>query len=162
MSNLKTIGIEVAKTALGVGLGRTAVVMGEKVLKVSEEADPKKKKMKEVGVGVAVAAVGTFGATKVPKEYQSFLGGVAVGGALSAISPFGKPDKGFIPVLNGAEEPDYTEINSLSETTELDRYLDNDLDTELDQEINEEVEISALASPENEEEAMDVDFSEVN
>jgi|GEM_PF-2902651 len=159
---LKTVAMEVGKTALGFGIGRTVVVMGEKVLKVHEEADSKKKKMKEVGVGAAVALAGTLGTTKVPKEYKSITGGIAAAGAISAISPFGKPDKGFIPVLNGTDEPELVEeINSLSDTTELDEYLNNDLDTEIDTEIEEESQINALASPESEE-VMDVDFSEVN
>lgn len=160
-AKLKDVAIEVAKTTLGVVAGRTAAVMGEKALKVNEELDPKKKKMKEVGIGLGITAVGAFGATKVPKAYQSIMGGVAVGGAVSAMSPFGKPDKGFIPVLNGTEDADFTLINSLNSTDELEQYLDNDIDKEIDREVDDEIQINSLASSEYEEVSTG-DYSMIN
>lgn len=157
---LTTTLIEVGKTAAGVAIARTVVVMGEKALKVNEEIDPKKKKFKQIGIGASVAAVGVIGATKVPREYKSIMGGIAVGGALSAVSPFGESNKGFIPVLNGTDDEDYidldTEINALSQTDDLDDYLDDELE--------EEEQINALASTytDDSEDVQDVDFSEIN
>ena len=162
-AKLKDVAIEVAKMTIGVVAGRTAAVMGENALKVNEELDPKKKKMKEVGIGLGITAVGAFGATKVPKAYQSILGGVAVGGAVSAMSPFGKPNKGFIPVLNGMEgdTEDFQLVNSLQAPDDLDRYLNNEIDKEIEIEIDDEIKINSLASTEYQE-VQTGDYSMIN
>lgn len=110
--NIKTVGIELAKTVGGFVAGRAMVVMGEKALKVSEETDDKKKKIKEVGVGLGVAAVGTAITMKAPTDYVSVGAGMATAGVIAAISPFGKEDKGFIPVLHGTEDDAYIDIDT--------------------------------------------------
>jgi len=160
---IKTIAVEVAKSTAGFVAGRALVVQAEKMLKVPEEADPKKKKLKEIGVGAGVGAIGTIAALKAPKKYASFAGGVATAGVIAAISPFGKEDKGFIPVLHGPDE-EYqvidlnSEVNSLESADDLEDYLNK----EIDDEIDDDLEINALASPESGEEIIDVDYSEVN
>jgi len=160
---IKTIAVEVGKTAAGFVAGRAVVVQAEKMLKVPEEADPKKKKLKEIGVGAGVGAIGAIAALKMPKNYASFAGGVATAGVISAISPFGKEDKGFIPVLHGPDE-EYQVIDLNSEVNSLESPDDSEdyLNKEIDDEIEDDLEISALASPESEGDIIDVDFSEVN
>jgi hypothetical protein len=133
----KTILTEVAKTAAGAVIGRTAVVYGEKALKVHEETDPKKKKMKEVGVGLAVAGAGTIGAMKLDNSLKSVAAGVATAGLISAASPFGKEDQGFIPVLHGADDiyPETEnledEIRGLGGYTEIETIEDDEIDNEI-------------------------------
>jgi hypothetical protein len=139
--DIKDVAVEVLKTAAGAVIGRTAVVMGKKALKIEEEQDSKKKKLKEVGVGVGVAAVGTVAAIKLPNEYKSFAAGFATAGVFGAVTPFGKPDKGFIPVLHGPEA-EYIEIN-----TELNGEI-YDPETEF---LEEEEELNALAALDTEE-----------
>ena len=117
MSKIKTdevkdVALEVLKTAAGAVIARTAIVMGNKALKVDQEQDPKKKKLKQVGIGAGVAAIGTVAAIKLPNEYKSFAAGFATIGVFGAVTPFGKPDKGFIPVLHGTDDVDYIEVNS--------------------------------------------------
>ncbi len=104
MSNSKVavVGTELLKTVGGVMVGRYAVVMGRKALKVDQEADPKKKKIKEIGIALGVTAAGAFGAIKAPNQYKSICAGIATAGALSAMTPFAKEDSGFIPALHGA------------------------------------------------------------
>jgi hypothetical protein len=102
--DIKTVGIELAKTVVGFGVGRIVVVQAEKALKLEEQTDPKKKKLMEVGVGVGVAAVGTAIALKAPPEFASVGAGMATAGVIAAVSPFGKDDKGLIPVLHGYDE----------------------------------------------------------
>lgn len=136
--DVKDVAIEVLKTAAGAVVGRTAVVMGNKALKVIEEQDPKKKKLKQVGIGVGVAAVGTIAAIKLPSEYKSFAGGFATAGVFGAVTPFGKPDKGFIPVLHGYDE----EGNLIQVNTELNGGYNPE--EEYLQELREEHELNAL------------------
>ncbi|NOU59097.1 hypothetical protein [Marinifilum caeruleilacunae] len=94
--------IETAKTVGGVMAGRMVVVAGKKALKVNEETDPKKRKIKEVAIGAGIAGVGIVGALKLPNNYKSIAAGFATAGALSAMTPFAKgEDKGFIPALHG-------------------------------------------------------------
>jgi len=142
--DVKDVAIEVLKTAAGAVIGRTAVVMGKKALKIEEEQDPKKKKLKEVGVGVGVAAIGTIAAIKLPNEYKSFGAGLATAGVFGAVTPFGKPDKGFIPVLHGTEDVEYIPVN-----TELNGGYD--AEQEYLEEMQEEHELNALDTDEGEE-----------
>jgi len=130
-TDLGTVATELGKTVLGVAAGRMIVIAGEKALKVSEETDEKKKKMKEVGVGLGVAAVGTVGALKLDDQFASFSAGVATAGVISAVSPFGKEDKGFIPVLHGTtamstidlDDPEQIQqINAIEEAQEEDEF----------------------------------------
>ena len=141
MEDVKDVAIEVLKTAAGAVVGRTAVVMGKKALKIEEEQDPKKKKLKEVGVGVGVAAVGTIAAIKLPNEYKSFGAGFATAGVFGAVTPFGKPDKGFIPVLHGTEDVDYSCSDSNLNGEDYDP--EEDYMNELEKE-DEEYELNAL------------------
>ncbi|RKE04456.1 hypothetical protein [Marinifilum flexuosum] len=138
-NNISVVGMELAKTVGGVMAGRYAVVMGKKVLKVDQEVDPKKKKLKEVGLGVGVAALGTVGALKVPAQYKSICAGIATAGALSAMTPFAKEDTGFIPALHGsigaAELAEYTEDDMSDELNAVGSYQDI-LDMEEQDEIN--------------------------
>ena len=115
---VQTVAVEVLKTAAGAVIGRTAVVYGKKGLKVDQETDPKKKKLKEIGVGAGVAGAGVAGSIYLPDEYKSFAAGFATAGVFGALTPFGKEDKGFIPVLHGTEE-EYTEYQELSPADEL-------------------------------------------
>ena len=113
-NDLGTVGGELAKTVAGFIGGRILVVQGANVLKIDEETDDKKIKMKKMLVGAGVAATGFVGALKLPDQYKSIAAGVASAGAIAIISPYGKPNKGFIPVLNGtvgasALEPVYTQ-----------------------------------------------------
>jgi len=136
-----TVLIETAKTVGGVMAGRMAVVAGKKALKVNEETDPKKKKIKEVGIGLGVAGIGTVGALKLPTEYKSIAAGVATAGVLSAMTPFAKgEDQGFIPALHGT-----TSMAELGESVDL----DNDQDLEDLEESEEDYEINALAAIRN-------------
>lgn len=154
-NQIQTVGIELVKTVGGFMAGRMAVIAGEKALKVVEETDAKKKKFKEVGVGVGVAAVGTIITLKAPKEFASVGAGMTTAGVISAMSPFGKEDKGFIPVLHGVydEDGNYIEVNSelnaLSETEaqqaerefkEFEEEENNELNalSELEEELEEE------------------------
>ncbi|MBI9058380.1 MAG: hypothetical protein JEZ01_11515 [Labilibaculum sp.] len=97
-----TVGMELLKTVAGVTVGRYACVMGGNALKVNEEADPKKAKIKKIAIGGGVLAVGTIGALKAPQELKSVFAGVATAGVLAAVTPFAKEDKGFIPALHGS------------------------------------------------------------
>lgn len=159
MSNPKiaVVGTELLKTVGGVMAGRYAVVMGKKVLKVDQEADPKKKKIKEVGIGLGVTAIGAFGAMKAPNQYKSICAGIATAGALSAMTPFAKEEGGFIPALNGGMG-----------MAELENYSEEDMSIELnstedilDEEDREE--INALESLEGDyEDTSYEELSEVN
>ena len=144
MSKIKTdevkdVAIEVLKTAAGAVIARTAIVMGNKALKVDQEQDPKKKKLKQVGIGAGVAAVGTIAAIKLPNEYKSFAAGFATIGVFGAVTPFGKPDKGFIPVLHGTDDVDYIEVNSALNSAE-----DYNPELEYMEELQDEHELNAL------------------
>lgn len=122
MSNSKVavVGTELLKTVGGVMAGRYAVVMGRKVLKIDQEADPKKKKIKEVGIGLGVTVIGAFGAIKAPNQYKSICAGIATAGALSAMTPFAKAEGGFIPALHGGMG-----------MAELEQFNENDMSIEL-------------------------------
>lgn len=137
--NISVVGMELAKTVGGVMAGRYAVVMGKKVLKVDQEVDSKKKKLKEVGIGLGVAAIGTVGALKVPNQYKSVCAGIATAGALSAMTPFAKQESGFIPALNGsmgmAQLEQYNEDDMSDELNAVGNYQDI-LDREEEDEIN--------------------------
>ena len=132
MSNSKVavVGTELLKTVGGVMAGRYAVVMGRKVLKVDQETDPKKKKIKEIGIGLGVTAAGAFGAIKAPNQYKSICAGIATAGALSAMTPFAKEDGGFIPALHGgmgmAELDDYNEDDMSIELNSAEDMLDEE------------------------------------
>ncbi|MDE5421763.1 hypothetical protein L3073_06050 [Ancylomarina sp. DW003] len=164
--DIQNTAIEVLKTAGGAVAGRIVVVQAKKMLKVSEETDPKKKKIKEVAIGGGVAAIGTVAAIKLPKEYKSFMGGIATAGVFAAVTPFGKDDKGFIPVLRGTEgeEVIYSEdaLNALGAMSqeELD-YIEM-----LNEEEENENTISALEGEyedfEGYEEVPSTDFSNLN
>jgi hypothetical protein len=136
--DVKDVVVEVLKTAGGAVIARTALVMGNKALKVDQEQDPKKKKLKQVGIGLGVAAIGTIGAIKLPNEYKSFAAGFATIGVFGALTPFGKADEGFIPVLHGTG--DYIEVNS-----ELNGGAYNAEQEYLD-EMQEEHDLNALAA----------------
>jgi len=148
--DLKTVGIEVAKTVGGFIGARAISVQANKMLKVDQETDPKKKKLKEVGIGLAIAGAGTYGAYKLPEEYQSIAAGMAAGGAVVALSPYGKENKGFIPVLNGPNgsavpvddytdyEPEYDEFDQLQEHPDQDDE-DDDYDYEEVNDVASEV-----------------------
>ena len=151
-NDISIVGIELAKTIGGVMAGRYAVVMGRKVLKVDEEADPKKKKLKQVGLGLGVAAIGAVGAMKAPSEYASVCAGVATAGALTAMTPFAKEeDKGFIPALHGsiglAEleeenegfEEEQDEMNELNALSAIDEYYDEDEELEEEDDFNSDL-----------------------
>lgn len=137
MSNPKiaVVGTELLKTVGGVMAGRYAVVMGKKVLKVDQETDPKKKKIKEVGIGLGVTAIGAIGAMKAPTQYKSICAGIATAGALSAMTPFAKEEGGFIPALNGgmgmAELESYTEEDMSIELNSAEDMLDEEERDEL-------------------------------
>lgn len=128
--DVKDVAIEVLKTGAGVIAGRAICnIVNDKVLKTNQETDPKKKKMKEALCGAGVMGLGIFGATKLDSEYASVAAGVAGGGLLKAISPFGKEDKGIIPVLNGMgsaheEEQEYDDFPEDDEYTEDADYED--------------------------------------
>ncbi|WP_461632034.1 hypothetical protein [Labilibaculum euxinus] len=159
MSNSKVavVGTELLKTVGGVMAGRYAVVMGRKVLKVDQETDPKKKKIKEIGIGLGVTAAGAFGAIKAPNQYKSICAGIATAGALSAMTPFAKEDGGFIPALHGGMG-----------MAELDNYNEDDMSIELnsaedmlDEEDRDE--LNALEALEGDyEDASYEELSEVN
>jgi hypothetical protein len=137
MSNSKVavVGTELLKTVGGVMAGRYVVVMGKKVLKVDQEADPKKKKIKEVGIGLGVTAIGALGAMKAPNQYKSICAGIATAGALSAMTPFAKEEGGFIPALHGgmgmAELENYTEQDMSIELNSTEDILDEEERDEL-------------------------------
>jgi hypothetical protein len=123
-------GIEVLKTVGGVVVGRYATIMGAKALKISEEADPKKAKMKKLAVGGGVLAIGALGAIKAPNQYKSIFAGIATAGALSAMTPFAKEDAGFIPALHGAlgtamieDEEDERIVRELNSPTDYDDVI---------------------------------------
>jgi len=160
-NQIKTVGVELAKTVGGFMAGRMAVIAGEKALKVETEADPKKKKMKEVGVGVGVAAVGTAIAVKAPTEYASVGAGMATAGVISAMSPFGKEDKGFIPVLHGYDENgNYIEVESeLNELGETEAQQAEREFKEFQEEEN--LTINALSELDDEEEVLNGSTAEV-
>ncbi|MDM8159044.1 hypothetical protein QUH73_04340 [Labilibaculum sp. K2S] len=154
---MAVVGTELLKTVGGVMVGRYAVVMGKKALKVDQEADPKKKKIKEIGIGLGVTAVGAFGAIKAPNQYKSICAGIATAGALSAMTPFAKEEGGFIPALHGGIG-----------MAELDNYNEDDMSIELnsaedmlDEEDRDE--LNALEALEgNYEDASYEELSEVN
>lgn len=132
-SQAVTTGIEVLKTVAGVAVGRYACVMGAKVLKINEEADPKKAKMKKIAVGGGVLAVGVLGAIKAPNDYKSVFAGISTAGALGAVTPFAKEDAGFIPALHGAlgtatieDEDDEAIVRELNSPMEYDDVLDQE------------------------------------
>jgi len=164
--DIQDTAFEVLKTAGGAVAGRIVVVQAKKMLKVSEETDPKKKKIKEIAIGGGVAAVGTVAAIKLPKEYKSFAGGFATAGVFAAVTPFGKEDAGFIPVLHGTngEEVIYSQdaLNALGSMSqeELD-YIEM-----LKEEEENENTISALEEFEEyqefEEPGVNSNFSELN
>lgn len=137
MSNSKVavVGTELLKTVGGVMAGRYAVVMGKKVLKVDQETDSKKKKIKEVGIGLGVTALGTIGALKAPNQYKSICAGIATAGALSAMTPFAKEEGGFIPALHGgmgmAELENYNEEDMNIELNSTEAILDEEDQDEL-------------------------------
>jgi hypothetical protein len=135
-TDLGTVATELGKTVLGVAAGRMVVIAGEKALKVSEETDEKKKKMKEIGVGLGVAAIGTVGALKLPTQYQSFAGGIATAGIISAVSPFGKENKGFIPVLNGPSAISALYLDDPEQIQELDELEEALEEKEFNEELN--------------------------
>lgn len=133
-SNLSVVGTELAKTVGGFMVGRYAVVMGKKALKINEEVDPKKKKLKEVGLGLGVTALGVVGSLKAPDQYKSICAGLAASGAISAMTPFAKEDAGFIPALHGsmgaAELEEHMEdseaVYELNAVEDYNELLDNE------------------------------------
>ncbi|MCZ4693883.1 hypothetical protein DWB61_03755 [Ancylomarina euxinus] len=135
-TDLGTVAKELGKTVLGVAAGRMIVVAGEKALKVSEETDPKKKKMKEVGVGLGVAAIGTVGALKLSDQYKSIAAGVATAGVISAVSPFGKEDAGFIPVLRGSLGTTALDLDDPEQIQELNAIQEAYEENEFQRELN--------------------------
>lgn len=148
---ITSVGTELLKTIGGTIAGRYMVVMGKKVLKVDQEADLKKKKIKEVGIGLGVTAVGAIGAMKVPNEYKSVCAGIATAGALSAMTPFAKEDTGFIPALHGgmgmAELEEYSEEDMSDELNSVENY-----DDILEEEARDE---------QNDSEALEDDYEDV-
>ena len=164
MNNQKiaVVGTELLKTVGGVMAGRYVVVMGKKVLKVNEETDLNKKKIKEVGIGLGVTAIGAFGAMKAPNQYKSICAGIATAGALSAMTPFAKEDGGFIPALNGsmgmAELENYSEEEMSIELNALEDY-EEVLDEEEQNELNA---LEALEEEDDDYEVSDELNGEVN
>lgn len=136
-TNLVAVGTELGKTVFGVAAGRMMVVAGEKALKVAEETDDKKKKMKEVGVGLGVATIGTLGALKLDDKYKSLAAGVATAGIISAVSPFGKEDKGFIPVLHGSLGTTDLDLNDPEQIQELNAIEEAYEENEFQRELND-------------------------
>ncbi|MDQ2178832.1 hypothetical protein [Marinifilum sp. D714] len=142
--------IETAKTVGGVMAGRMVAVAGKKALKVNEETDPKKKKLKEVALGAGIAGVGIAGALKLPNNYKSIAAGFATAGVLSAMTPFAKgEDKGFIPALHGTTAMAALEGDIYDEEMELE---------ENEYEVNA---LAALRDPEIKDDFVEYDDDEV-
>jgi len=157
---VEIVAVELAKTLGGFVGGRLVVNLGEKMLKVSEETDEKKRKLKELGVGVGIAGIGTLIALKAPSQFSSVGAGMATAGFVSAMSPFGTEDKGFIPVLHGTAG--LSALDEFDEANELNSPTEEEL--ELDEALNEAdylQEKTALNGDLDENYTIDVDHEEM-
>ncbi|BAX79045.1 hypothetical protein [Labilibaculum antarcticum] len=154
-----TTGVEVLKTVTGVVVGRYATIMGGNVLKIAEEADPKKAKMKKLAVGGGVLAIGTIGAIKAPNQFKSVFAGIATAGALAIATPFATDDKGFIPALHGS-------LGTATIEDEDDERILMELNSPyselLDQEEQEEEENDSYYRSGRRVSGVDTDFEEMN